>query len=369
MRKTRKRKQDAVGEDSSKPKRDHLGEFDTENFRSEEARSEFQEVKGKGKKMAFKDREVLPGRTIDINFLETIGFPFLEDFKKWNWIQFLTMERNYYTSLVKVFYFNMDLNGSREDGSRHIVNHTGGNKFNSFVLGKEFEINDRIVKKAIGVRVANGCKYDASFNDVEACKVVFEDNTLTRACFDINKLSMHRRLLHLIISYIINPRAGKHSGMTREDLWLMFKIITKDPPDLAHWILKCIKEIRNKHAAKLAFGKVISKILDNTFGKHIHEEFTAHSSETPIGKNSLSLMGYEEKDGQWVPKENRGKKKAASRQETERREEAESSQGISLLLNKIWEKLQELENSMKQMEKRQEALERHLGINPSASQP
>ena len=54
----------------------------------------------------FESREVLEGRYLDLTFLESIDFPYIQTFKEFGWWDFLTIHRCIYEDVIRAFYSN-----------------------------------------------------------------------------------------------------------------------------------------------------------------------------------------------------------------------------------------------------------------------
>ncbi|GLU23755.1 hypothetical protein SLE2022_397350 [Rubroshorea leprosula] len=208
-------------------------------------------------------------------------FPFLAYFEEWQWENFLSLNRPYYRFLSKIFYFNMMPQGHDKDY-----------KFSTYVRGKNIEVNpgkiSRIIVRTVG---SETFAEDKQFNFVEASRVVFQDKSLACECFDTNRLPLHMRLLHLIITHTITPRSGKHSSITHEDLWLMYRIVTKNPPNLSKVIIGHLKTIiKRDDGAALPYGNLVTKLLNLEIGD-INEE-KSHPIGNKIGATSVRLIGF-----------------------------------------------------------------------------
>ncbi|GLU18226.1 hypothetical protein SLE2022_345370 [Rubroshorea leprosula] len=165
-------------------------------------------------------------------------------------------------------------------------------KFSTYVMGKNIEVNSRKITRIIG-RIVGTAPFaeDKQFNLVEAYRFVFQDRFLVCECFDTNRLPLHMRLLHLIITHIITPRSGQHSFITQEDLWLMYRIVTKNPPNLSNVIVEHTKSIMKKDdGAALPYGNLVIELLDLEIGDITREK--SHPIGNKTGATSVRLIGF-----------------------------------------------------------------------------
>ena len=52
---------------------------------------------------SFESREVLEGRYLDLDFLDSIGFPYITIFKEFGWWNFMKIHRSIYEDVIGLF--------------------------------------------------------------------------------------------------------------------------------------------------------------------------------------------------------------------------------------------------------------------------
>lgn len=88
---------------------------------------------------------------------------------------------------------------------------------------------------------------------------------------DVNELSVHNRLVHLMVCQTLHPRGGNWSTMTKEDVFLMWKIIKGQRPNLGKFIVRKMTNAvewskDRKHTQGLPYGKLVSWIITKHCG-------------------------------------------------------------------------------------------------------
>lgn len=157
----------------------------------------------------FDFHEVLHGRCLDIEFLESIKFPYINTFKTLGWWNFLTIHRVVLEDVIHAFYSNAsNLFNARRFEER----------FKTNIGDTYFEVNTNSIHNTYGIP-KGGEEYTAwTQNYVTACQVIFEDDTITTHIVDTTRLSFHNRLFHLIFCQMLVLRNGNFAQVTRLDL-------------------------------------------------------------------------------------------------------------------------------------------------------
>ena len=62
----------------------------------------------------FESRDVLEGRYLDLEFLESTNFLYVATFKEFGWWDFLSIHRSIYKDTVRAFYSNASITFGRE---------------------------------------------------------------------------------------------------------------------------------------------------------------------------------------------------------------------------------------------------------------
>ena len=245
----------------------------------------------------FANREVILGRVLDIAFLESTRFPYLEHFRVFGWLDFILLHRDIYIDAVRMCYSN---------ASNAYHRNNFDDRFKSRVCGKSFEINRSLIHNLFGIP-EGGLLYESwSFNVVEATQVVFEDESLTHFIDSTSHLSMMHRLLHLICVHILVPRKGNFSSVTKEDLWLMYNIITRQRVDLCAIIVHEMIGVFSRKNRSLPYAMAISLILENKIDNLGNVRSVSIHKSQHINRGSLIRMGYkEDKEGHWAKSKKR----------------------------------------------------------------
>lgn len=381
MRTGKKRKNREGEEGASVVRYDSIPAIDKKNFYSAIEKQKFDSD--------FQRRKVNPGRNFDFKFLAQIGFPYLQDFESWGWMPMLSLKRKIYTYLVKVFYFNgVNKSYDHEENNTDYNNNDVEQKlarFETYVLGTHMEMTRYVLQRAIGESI-RGCDYPDDYDVVGACRVIFRNPNLTQACFDTKDLSLHNRILHLIVTQSLNPRAGNFTRMSKEDVWWMHKIIIRDPPDLVGWMIShmqfAIKANKNETSTLgLPYGQVISEVLDDGgLGLELREEILEDALCQDFTKKSLKQMGYvfDQERKEWIKGRNVEKNDIVEKALVEDDEGRPSSsninaaifkklEGLEVLMRNMNEAIGTMQEKMKEFGNRMTRLEDHLGI-PSISQ-
>ncbi|KAL2492008.1 Uncharacterized protein Adt_27636 [Abeliophyllum distichum] len=113
-----------------------------------------------------------------------------------------------------------------------------------------------------------GEEYPTSFDKLQAYRVIFKDPSTKKVNKNVVELRPHERILHLIVAHTINPCLGKFNVITGEDLWLMWKILSYEPPNLCHYMLNEMVTLSSSTVNHLKYGMAISEILDQ-FNAHV----------------------------------------------------------------------------------------------------
>ena len=171
---------------------------------------------------------------MDIEFLESTGFPYIETLKEFGWWNFLTIHRSIYENLVRAFYSNAN-------NTYH--KHQLDKKFKTNIGDTNFKITTLVIHNKFGIHL-DGEDYASWTQDyVKASQEVTRDDTLTTRISNTNLMDLNTRLLHLICCQMIYPRNGSFSFVTRIDLWL----------------LQCIKAKRRLHLCLLMIESFTGK--------------------------------------------------------------------------------------------------------------
>ncbi|KAL2471244.1 Uncharacterized protein Adt_39380 [Abeliophyllum distichum] len=97
-------------------------------------------------------------------------------------------------------------------------------RITTYVKGMPIVIDAKLISNLYDVPLS-GVAFGGIFNLLEACRVVYEDRKLTVPQKDVASLGRDMRLLYLIVVHFLKQRSGRLSQLSREDIWMMWKII------------------------------------------------------------------------------------------------------------------------------------------------
>ena len=243
----------------------------------------------------FAHRKVSPGRIIDFNFLESIQFPYLQTFRNFGWMDFLSLRGPYFENLIRIFYSNIDT--IDEATGKKLMT-----KFSTSIKLFSFSIDEEVLGDLLEIPVGGVMYTSTHFNALEACKVVFKNPHLTEVDQKPVHLGMHERILHLIVSYNLNARSGRYSEMTLEDIWWMRCIIEGNRPNLLAWMISSMIKTCASKTQQLHYGYAISKILKAGPEEFFSREDTVEPHHSAwLSEATLRHMHYEQNPNEeWV---------------------------------------------------------------------
>lgn len=182
--------------------------------------------------------------------------------------------------MVQLFYFNGELyhtTEGREKAERGVcvLPHTD---FHTRFNGKHIHITEHIVRNALEVpSYPDGpAQIRGNFDYVAACKVLFDDDSLTTRVRVTTNLPHHLRILHFIVCQNLNPRNGKFTDLTKRDSIWMYQIIIKNPPRLDSMFMWKMRDVIAKNKQEYCIEGLL-------YGKLVH---------TLLGKLNISPMVY-----------------------------------------------------------------------------
>lgn len=126
-----------------------------------------------------------------------------------------------------------------------------------------------VIEKALGVSPAHEGPDGAApnYDCIEASRVITGNPYLTTRITDAKDLPPHLRILLVIISQNLNPRNGKHTTLTKRNIFWMYQILKKEPPNLSTVFLWTMKDAIWKNEFEnscegLPYGKLVPKIIE-----------------------------------------------------------------------------------------------------------
>ncbi|KAL2553654.1 uncharacterized protein Fot_07273 [Forsythia ovata] len=225
------------------------------------------------------NRKVIIGRVIDFGFLRSIKFTYLARFRAFGWSRYLSMNRGVYQDIVRMFYANIHVPNC--DSEWH-------EEFSTYVLGTSFHITTSVLSLHLGLS-DKGEEYPTSFDKLQACREIFKDPSIKKVNKNAAELGPYERILHLIT---INPRSGKFNVITGEDLWLMWKILSYEPPNLCHYMLNEMVTLSSSMVNHLKYGMAISEILDQLNVYVLGKDPVFSSPQSYLTYRSLKQLKY-----------------------------------------------------------------------------
>lgn len=244
-------------------------------------------------------RKVLVEREFVMKVLRDVRFEFLEKLEEWGWVQLLNMKGEVYPNLVKLFYFNGDCTHYNDDDeSVYGRDHKGD--FKTTVLGQTFVVDEALIRQNLEVAMKEeGARYiEDGFNYENACAVIYNQPNMTWQESNINLMSFHVRLLHLVLGHSLLPKGGSYADLTKSDKFFLSKVLLKDPPNLPALMVRRMiqgvvhcKTASNKMA--LPYAILVSRIIKKKCGGLVNkQERIACERTAPFNLHSVGLMGY-----------------------------------------------------------------------------
>lgn len=253
-----------------------------------------------------KDRNILVERDFNDALLRKIEFKFMKDLQDWKWYDLLISNAVILPNCVRAFYFfgdndNVDANGEKY-GTKHI------DQFINNVLGKQILINGDVVNDFLGLEKQGESRIPSNFDFVRACRIVYGRPRLETWVDNVKWLDVHTRFLHLMVVQALVPRSGNYTSICPLDMYLMCKIIEKQPPNLGVFIARRMtKAIGWSHSTnkyKLPYGVIVSNLVRKEVGRIPRNEVTSEEvTVKKIQRRTLLKMDFIEVDGKWVRKE------------------------------------------------------------------
>ncbi|KAL2520450.1 Uncharacterized protein Fot_24373 [Forsythia ovata] len=136
-----------------------------------------------------------------------------------------------------------------------------------------------------------GEEYPTSFDKLQAC-VIFKDLSLKNVNKKAAELGPHERILQLIVVHTINPCSRKYNVITREGLWLMWKILSYEPPNLCHYMLNEMVTLSSSTVNHLKYIMAISEILDQLNVHVLGKDLIFFSPQSYLTHRSLKQLKY-----------------------------------------------------------------------------
>jgi len=145
---------------------------------------------------------------------------------------------NVMTNAVRAFYFCGD-NKKYDEAGNEITGEHYKDEFTTRVLSHNIRVNADVINRLIGITYEGGeTRIPPNFDYVEACRIINGDNRIKEVVSDVAGLDAHTRILHLIVCQCLNVRKGNYTKVTKEDMYIMTRIIQGNPPNLGMIIVK-----------------------------------------------------------------------------------------------------------------------------------
>ncbi|EEF43327.1 conserved hypothetical protein [Ricinus communis] len=247
--------------------------------------------------------ETVPGRSIDLGFFNQEGFQLGKWFKHMNWVSFILIKEKFYPELVRHFYANLSFDADKA-------------QINSFVKGKEIRLNQKSLKKIIGIPnfgteiCENDYKWvenDVGISRVEAFKMLLEnpDSSVVSSKVDACHLKLEMRLLHLMVVHIILPRKRSLNCVSDMDLLVMWHILNGMDFNLPFVLLSHMVACSEKKNAYLPYGMMLTLIFKHFKVSLEEEECKELKSSDIYSEVTLRKMGYVKSEKGWFLKKDK----------------------------------------------------------------
>lgn len=244
-----------------------------------------------------RDKTVLIERMFDEDFLKSIDFPYLDRLKEWGWWDYIQLNCQIMPNIVRVFYFLGD-NTKYERGVR-MEGVTLVNSFVTFVLDKYFYVNANVISEFLTNPNCSTGEIDRpeDFDFDEACRLIYNDNSLTAFKKNTVDMPIHHKILQLMVCQVFNPRAGGFAFASHDDIFWMYKIIKNERLNLCEKISRrmveyvCFSKNDNKYG--LPYAKLVLNIVAKRCGKIINQEQIDNSKvKSAVALESMGKIGW-----------------------------------------------------------------------------
>ena len=166
------------------------------------------------------------GRLIDWNFLDSINFEYGSYLKEIcpSWI--LNPDTNIYENVVRIFFNNI----KRMDNDCVVID---GNitscSFKSYFDGQIIKVSPKMICREADLcwTEYEDCAVYLNTEILMDAKIVFNNDNLEFFSTNATDLNFQERVLHFLIIHVIKPRARNYTSITRDDFWLMARIIER----------------------------------------------------------------------------------------------------------------------------------------------
>ncbi|MBA0691223.1 hypothetical protein Goari_008862 [Gossypium aridum] len=247
-------------------------------------------------KTSFATRNVHISRPIDLPFLrDELDFRHLPTLNEWGWLYCLQLTGPCHDNLVRVFYFNAEFKYG-DDGKTVTA-------ITSYVMGEKVTITPAILSQYLRIPLDGDPTFLGSFPST----LILKDD-------HASDLELHDRILHLILTWTINP-TNKHAILRKTDYWFIHCFQTKHHLNLpVLMFLNMIEVVRWPLSSNktLKYGTFLSFIFRQLKLKVSVDPGRAINSFIDI--SSVHSCGYCKEDGKWVHKD---KLQAAAAQQSQ----------------------------------------------------
>jgi len=281
------------------------------------------------------NRIVLVERKVEYRLMVKLKFRFLKDLEDWKWWKLISFNQDVYVNAVRMFYFCGD--NQKYDAQGNVIK--GGesdDEFTTKVLGKEFKVNAQLINELLGIEAGLGNDIiPENVSLVEACKVVYRNAGITEFVSDLGQFDLHTRLLHLLICQCFNMKKGSFALISRNEMFILYRIIQRSPPDLGSIIVRKMvqavewsKKVENNHS--LPYGKLVSRIVKHFCDVPSNEAVEKEPTLPKINDAVIGRMNYtyDPRKQEWVKKDKGQKRKEPETETaTEAAQEAAAGDG------------------------------------------
>lgn len=233
-------------------------------------------------------KHILSGRTVDMEFLDSEKFQIAHLIRNMGWEFICTAKVPIFMELVREFYQNISFQDSTT--------------VSSSVKNKEIIFDDGILGEILRLQIEGDL-----LDGIEDRSRRIESVLAVEDCGQFHKiyarnLNVEMRLLHVIICWIIQPRAGGFDVVSEKDLVIMYHTVHCIPFNLPKLIIKTMQDAVTKAETSLPYSMILTHIF-KYFGIRFEEEQSVNLGRgSKINKIALNRMQWFKINDQWIKK-------------------------------------------------------------------
>ena len=225
-------------------------------------------------KFSYAKKEMIQPKYVNLVWLRSEGFPFLELIEHHGLKKLVEMKGTYYTDLVKVFYTTTHIDGDTEflcvDVKGQQIVMTPKVWFGIVGLSSKGVMANQLGLKEARFSFNKVEKYKSMMNNPSTYDVVVTKSK-GKECFGTRPLMLQHRLLAYVVAWIITPRGRNHAQLIEEDLLLISLMQGKLKINWVNIIFDIMLKTKRIGFFKYPYAILVSRILDY-FGVDTQEE-------------------------------------------------------------------------------------------------